>query len=304
MRNPNCKRLEEILRRTGLGSLWGVFEAEGIDDGVVDELADADLQKMGIEKMEDRKRIIVAIRETLGWVQRSPFVGPEMVEVEGEKKKGKEKRVGRFWVGKYAVTWGEWKEVREWAVKKGYEMEAGAGEGEKHPVTNVNWYSVVKWCNARSEKEGVEAAYYAEGEVYRSGEKDEVEIRGGSSGYRLPSKGEWEWAARGGVNGKGCEYSGSNDLGEVGWYDKNSGGKSHEVGTKMENELGIYDLTGNVWEWCFDAFSGASAAYRLSLGGSWFNAACNARMSWRRNVSLTALSNDNSGFRVVRSLVP
>ena len=106
------------------------------------------------------------------------------------------------------------------------------------------------------------------------------------------------------MNGKGCEYSGSNDLGEVGWYDKNSGGKTHEVGTKMGNELGIYDLTGNVWEWCFDAFSGASAAYRLSLGGSWFNAACNARMSWRRNVSLPALSNDNSGFRVVRSLVP
>ena len=147
MNFSNRKRLEEILAVTGLGSLWSYFEDEGIDDSMVDELTEADLERIGIERMGDRKRIIVAIRETKGWVKPveapSSFVGAEMVEVEGgvlpADSEVSEKRVGRFWVGKYAVTWGEWKEVREWAVKNGYAVEAGRGEGETYPVTNVSW---------------------------------------------------------------------------------------------------------------------------------------------------------------------
>jgi sulfatase modifying factor 1 len=316
MKRSNRKRLEEILMATGLGSLWSYFEDEGIDDSVVDELTEADLERIGIERMGDRKRIIVAIRETKGWVKPveapSSFVGAEMVEVEGgvlpADSEVSEKRVGRFWVGKYAVTWGEWKEVREWAVEKGYEVEEGRGEGEKYPVTNVSWYSAVKWCNARSEKEGLGLVYYVMGglfegaEVYRSGADDEIEINREANGYRLPRDGEWEWAGSGGVEGMGYGYSGSNDLGEVGWYRDNSMGQVHEVGMKKANELGMYDMSGNVWEWCFDWW-GSAEADRVNRGGSWLSHENIARVSIRYSYD-PSLSIISGGFRVVRSSVP
>ena len=259
---------------------------------IVSEKAEA--ERLEKERIEAEKSKVVKGR-----------VG-ELVEVKGGELPGysrvEEKRVWSFWLGKYAVTWGEWKEVREWAVKNGYELEEGRGEGEKHPVTDVNWYSVVKWCNARSEKEGLEAFYYALGEVYRSGEEDEIQILFVADGYRLPRDGEWEWEARGGVKGKGCEYSGSNDLREVGWYGENSEGETHEVGMKKANELGIYDLSGNVWEWCFDQW-GSTGTLRELRGGSWDDIASYARVSSPSEYGPSG-SKVYFGFRLARSSVP
>jgi len=125
-------------------------------------------------------------------------------------------------------------------------------------------------------------------------------MKAGANGYRLPSDGEWEWASRGGVKGRGYENSGSQDLGEVGWYKENSGGKTHEVGTKKANELGIYDMSGNVWEWCFERdFTGTNRAFR---GGSWNDYAHDARVSYR--VFTDPSYNYSIGFRVTRSSVP
>jgi len=127
-------------------------------------------------------------------------------------------------------------------------------------------------------------------------------MKGGVNGYRLPSDGEWEWAARGGVDGQGYEYSGSNHLEKVGWYMENSGGKTHEVGTKIGNELGIDDLSGNVWEWCFDQWV-STGADRVGRGGSWDDGAYYARVSYRY-ISNPSYGDSGFGFRVARSSVP
>ena len=103
------------------------------------------------------------------------------------------------------------------------------------------------------------------------------------------------------MKGKGYEFSGSNDSREVGWYRENSGGKTHEVGTKQGNELGIYDLSGNVWEWCFDWRS--TGTDRVNRGGSWGNSAYGARVSGL-GLKFPSISSYYSGFRVVRSSAP
>lgn len=216
--------------------------------------------------------------------------------------------VATFYIGHHEVTWGEWKLMRDWAVANGYDL-AGVGAGclDDHPVHSVNWFDVLKWSNARSEVEGLTPVYTVSGAVYRTGEPDHTTVEQNltANGYRLPLEAEWEFAARGGNQTNGYTYAGSNDLNVVGWYWDNSGGAACNqssgrgtwpVGQKLPNELGLYDMSGNVWEWCWDQ----NGSFRHVRGGSWHLIALYCPVSARGDGNPAGRSSYD-GFRLARS---
>ena len=159
--------------------------------------------------------------------------------------------VGSFFISKYEISWAEWKEVRSWAQAKGYDIGYfGRGADENFPVNSANWYDAVKWCNAKSEMEGLIPYYSLDGETFRTGEIEAADsqfvdiTKTHSNGYRLPSAAEWQWAARGGLKSQGYTYSGSNNEAEV--------SKDSVLGANLANELGLHDMSGNVAEWVAD----------------------------------------------------
>ena len=211
--------------------------------------------------------------------------------------------VENFQIGRCEVTWGEWKSVRDWAVSnKGYDLAGAggtvpAGSADNFPVINVSWYDVGKWSNARSEKEGLTPVYQVSGTTYKSGEVAPT-VSARATGYRLPSEKEWERAARGGVSSQGYTYSGSNTISAVGWTNENSSDGTKAVGTKAANELGIYDMSGNVSEWCEDV---AYSSDRRLRGGGWtYNIDYGAAVAYRGYFNPFTRSNF-FGFRLARS---
>jgi sulfatase modifying factor 1 len=149
-----------------------------------------------------------------------------------------------FKIGLTAVTYEEFDKYTEDIQKA--PVNLGVTDRGTYPVSGVDWFDAVSYCSWLSEKDGLAPCYSGGGKVTKC---DFL-----ANGYRLPTEAEWEYAARGGNRSNGYLFSGSNDPDDIGWHSGNSGGSAHPVGQKAPNELGIYDMSGNRWEWCWDWF--------------------------------------------------
>lgn len=213
---------------------------------------------------------------TMGWVE-----GRDGAEFDDEKP-AHEVTLKDFYIGKYPVTRAQWRAVM------GSNPSNNKG-CDNCPVENVSWNDIQEFLKKLNTLTGQQ--------------------------FRLPTEAEWEYAARGGRQSKGYRYSGSNNLDEVGWYSENSGGKIHPVGQKKPNELGLFDMSGNVWEWCEDDwhsnYDGAptdgrawvdrpKVPYRVLRGGSWIHNPQVCRAANRGNWCPTDIGS-NLGFRLAHS---
>jgi len=232
---------------------------------------------------------------------------------------GKNVRVLDFYMGKHEVTQKEWTEIMGSNPSK--------FKGDNLPVEMVSWYDCVEYCNKRSDKEGLSPYYNIEKDKKDAGNKSEFDsikwtetINEGADGYRLPTEVEWEYAASGGQESNNYSYSGSNDLDEVAWYWKNSGdtvlsgnwnwiiiennnNQTKPVGSKAPNELGLYDMSGNVREWCDDWYKDAEIDFglvRSQRGGGWLGSANRCATVNRHSFEASGKGPDQ-GFRICRS---
>ena len=178
-------------------------------------------------------------------------------------------------------------------------------KGDNNPVETVSWYDAIYFCNKLSKKLGFTTVYAVDGKTdvatwnYTQDNgnslRGEVTQNTKANGFRLPTVEEWQYAARGGQN---YTYSGSNNLDEVGWYDDNSGDRSHPVAQKKANGYGLYDMSGNVWEWCWDSF--IDYRYRDRCGGSCYGYGYDCTVGGR-SVNDARDQKYYLGFRVVCS---
>jgi sulfatase modifying factor 1 len=208
------------------------------------------------------------------------MMGSEEEEVYSNEKPLQEITLSDFYIGKYPITQQLWKLIM------GIEYNSSHFKGDNRPVDQVSWDDTQKFIEKLNKV---------------NGEK-----------YRLLTEAEWEYAARGGLKSKGFKYAGSNKLKDVAWFNGNSYGETKPVGLKYPNELGVYDMSGNIFEWVEDQYHDSyygmpkdgsawldieKGAFHVIRGGSWFNSAHSCRVAYR-NGSNPMLRDLNIGFRL------
>lgn len=224
-----------------------------------------------------------------------------------------------FYIGKYEVTQAEYSQYMpspNWT--------SGYGLGDNYPAYYLFWYAILKYCNLRSMAEGLTPCYTISGSTNpanwgevptsRNAAWDAAICNWNANGYRLPTEAEWEYAARAATNNPDYLYSGSDDISAVAWYRINSGRSTHPVGTKAPNGIGTYDMSGNVWEWCWDWYSESyyssspqhnpkgpeNGSSRVLRGGGWNGSAAGCRVA-NRGYHDPYVGGFNYGFRLCRA---
>ncbi|MCD4819996.1 MAG: formylglycine-generating enzyme family protein [Candidatus Cloacimonetes bacterium] len=204
--------------------------------------------------------------------------------------------VSDFYMSKYEITQKDWVEIMG--------NNPSSNIGIDNPIDNVSWFAAIEFCNRKSLKEGLEPCY--------NGERNKVKCDYRKNGYRLPTEAEWEFAAQGGIKSKNFKYSGSNNVDDVAWYHVNSDKRSNPVGNKKSNGLGIYDMSGNLWEWCNNWLGNYTkrpknnphgpniGKFRVLRGGSW-NVEDILCSNYIRFLGEPDDSDIHVGFRIVRT---
>jgi len=257
--------------------------------------------------------------------------------------------VSAFCMRKWEISKSQWAEVRAWSRENGYQdIAAGAGKAATHPIENVTWYDVVKWCNALSEKEGLTPCYYTDpaqttATVYRTGKTDiaNTMVNWSANGYRLPTEAEWEKAARDGLSGQRFPWGDTITHSLANYYVAlSSDGKKNlysydlsttslwhptyktvttpytaPVGSFAANGYGLFDMAGNVREWCWDRYNDAyyatspatdphgpdTGTNRMLRGGDWGSTANSNRVAYRYSGGVPGTKSNRFGFRTVNT---
>ena len=205
-----------------------------------------------------------------------------------------------FYICRHEVTQAEWKKVMG--------SNPSYFKGDNRPVETVSWYGAIEYCNKRSIAEGLTPCYKPRGGRVYSCDFS-------ANGYRLPTEAEWEYAADGGKKTFWQKvFKKKKDFAATAWYRENSGAVTHDVMTKLPNSLGLYDMAGNVWEWCWDWYASylsadqtnptgaSSGSFRVKRGGYWGSREFGCRPAYRFSYG-PGNSYNNFGFRVVRSTI-
>lgn len=220
------------------------------------------------------------------------YIKETLVEIPGGKITLRDDRLKETWteevspflLSKYLITQEFYQEVTQ--------TNPSSFKGLNNPVEWVSWFDCIQFCNLLSQKLNLEVCYLI------SGEGEKVEFSALANGFRLPTEAEWEFACKAGENT--IRYG---EIDSIAWYKANSNGKTHPVGLKQPNKFGLYDMLGNVWEWCSDLYDETVyGTYRILRGGGWNDEERGCLATNRRRSHPVAFKIDDLGFRIAKNI--